>query len=333
MTVPQSSLTFYTSKFVNGVRNYLYWRSNYLQDTLDKSNHVVLQSDHYIAIGEHADLWEGRMYNRKVAVKVLRGGSSSNSEFLTNFTERLEYEARTWQHLKHPNVSEFYGLAFNFGHMPALILPFYDNGTVVDYVSEKDNNARLDMVTQIAQGLEYLHGMSVVHGDLRGSNVLVDAEEHPRICDYGLAFIIEPSEFTSIKTAGACRWTAPEIMNPPENATSTNHSLALFTEASDIYAFGMTTLEIFTGKIPFSQKRNDSSVIFYVLGGGRPELPAFFKEKESLARLVQECWDQEPGRRPTSRAVTEKLLANAHEENATSGIGNPSKGWFGTSWF
>jgi serine/threonine protein kinase len=72
---------------------------------------------------------------------------------------------------------------------------------------------------------------------------LVDADERPRICDYGLASIIEPSEFTSIKTAGACRWTAPEIMNPPEDASSASHSLALFTKESDVYAFGMTTLE------------------------------------------------------------------------------------------
>lgn len=63
-----------------------------------------LQGTHYIAIGEHADLWEGTMYNRKVtlvlgrhsdvssqewqvAVKVLRGGSSSNPEFLAKFKE------------------------------------------------------------------------------------------------------------------------------------------------------------------------------------------------------------------------------------------------------
>jgi Protein tyrosine and serine/threonine kinase len=73
---------------------------------------------------------------------------------------------------------------------------------------------------------------------------LVDADQRPRICDYGLAFIIEPSEFTSIKTAGACRWTAPEIMNPPEDTASANQSLALFTKESDVYAFGMTTLEV-----------------------------------------------------------------------------------------
>jgi len=181
-------------------------------------------------------------------------------------------------------------------------------------------------VIQIAQGLRYLHTQRVVHGDLRGSNILVDADGNPRICDYGLAFIIEPSEFTSIKTAGACRWTAPEIMNPPHDAKSAN---ALFTIESDIYSFAMTVLEVFTGQIPFSNKKNDSSVIFSVLDSGRPELPPFLKGRKSLRRLIQECWHQEPGRRPTSRAVTERLLADAHEGNAASGVENPSKGWLG----
>jgi len=264
----------------------------------------------------------------KVAVKVLRGGSSSNSDFLTKFTERLKQEARVWQHLKHQNITEFYGLAFNFGYMPALILPFYGKGTVVEYVKGKDNKFKLDAVRQIAQGLEYLHERSVIHGDLRGSNVLVDDGGHPRICDIGLAFIIEPSEFTSIKTAGACRWTSPEIMNPPEDAEPTNDSAALFTKESDIYAFGMTILEIFTGNIPFSQKKNDSSVIFTVLEGGRPDLPDSLNEQNGLKELVQNCWNQEPSKRPTSRAVTQKLHEDMPEAITSLGIGNVLKGWF-----
>lgn len=51
-----------------------------------------------------------------------------------------------WQYLKHPNVSEFYGLAFTFGYMPVLILPFYGSETVVEYVKEKDDEIKLDMV-------------------------------------------------------------------------------------------------------------------------------------------------------------------------------------------
>jgi len=160
--------------------------------------------------------------------------------------------------------------------------------------------------------------------------VLVDEDGRPRICDYGLAFIIEPSEFTSIKTAGACRWTAPEIMSPPEDSTN-DDSGALFTKESDIYAFAMTALEIFTGKIPFSQKKNDSSVIFSVLDGVRPELPPFLIEKEDLGVLVQECWAQKPSQRPTSRAVTERLRTGASGLVMDPGFGNTFKEWLG-SW-
>lgn len=61
-------------------------------------------------------------------------------------SQRLQKGASVWQSLDHSNVSEFYGLAFNFGYMPALILPFYSNGNVVEYVKNKDHEAKLHMV-------------------------------------------------------------------------------------------------------------------------------------------------------------------------------------------
>ena len=63
------------------------------------------------------------------------------------FTQRLELHARAWQQLEHPNVGKFFGLAFNFGYMPALILEFYENSTVVKYVEGQGNEAKLDMVS------------------------------------------------------------------------------------------------------------------------------------------------------------------------------------------
>ena len=61
--------------------------------------------------------------------------------------QRLEEAALVWRRLEHPNVSEFHGLSFNFGYMPALVLPFYGNGNVVEYVRQKDNDMKLDMVS------------------------------------------------------------------------------------------------------------------------------------------------------------------------------------------
>ena len=73
------------------------------------------------------------------------------------------------------------------------------------------------------------------------------------------------------------------------------------------------TIQVFTGKIPFFQKKNDSSVIFAVLDGGRPELPPSLLKQEILKGLVQECWDQEPSKRPTSRAVSQRLRTGTSE--------------------
>jgi len=184
-----------------------------------------------------------------------------------------------------------------------LISSFYENGNVVEYVRKKDDEAKLDMMRQTARGLNYLHENSIIHGNLRGTNILVDDTGCARICDYGLAFITEPSEFTSAKTARACRWTAPETISLREN---TQDADSLFTKKSDIYSYGMTMLEIFTGMIPFSEKL-DELVVPYVLDGGRPDLPSFLKDQECYRSIFEDCWARDPDSRSISRVVCERL--------------------------
>jgi len=102
-------------------------------------------------------------------------------------------------------------------------------------------------------------------------------------------------------------------MNPPELANlseddaeeikDNNDPVVFFTKASDIYAFAMLMIEVFTGKIPFNNKKNDSSVIFSVLGGKRPEMPSFLEKNECLEALVKRCWDQDPSKRPNANEV------------------------------
>jgi serine/threonine protein kinase len=63
------------------------------------------------------------------------------------------------------------------------------------------------------------------------------------LADYGLVFVIETTDFTSTKTAGTCRWMAPEVMNPADELLEDQDPPVLFTMKSDIYAFGMTAFE------------------------------------------------------------------------------------------
>jgi len=156
----------------------------------------------------------------------------------------------------------------------------------------------------------------------RKANVLIDSKGHAVVADYGLALIIDSSEFTSIKTAGTCRWTAPEIMNPPNND---DVPLPQFTLKSDIFSYAMTVFEvylhshspclntyavqkkIFAGEQPFNEKKSDGNVIFAILNGNRPVLPESIESKVDLANLVRQSWSQNPDQRPTARQICRRL--------------------------
>jgi len=142
-------------------------------------------------------------------------------------------------------------------------------------------------VLDIARGINYLHGLKppFIHGDIRGvsgttysifpttfiyshyllypairklrlfcqSNVLITEEGVAVLADYGLVFVIETTDFTSTKTAGTCRWMAPEVMNPADELLEEQDPPVLFTKESDIYAFGMTAFEVSPPLLPPSE--------------------------------------------------------------------------------
>jgi len=105
---------------------------------------------------------------------VLRGGSSGNREWTENLKKRLLTHGEVWRDFKHENVCPFYGFSFQHAYMPALVLPFYRNGNIMQFLEreglKKTGNDKLEFVRGIARGINYLHGLKnpVVHGDIRG---------------------------------------------------------------------------------------------------------------------------------------------------------------------
>jgi serine/threonine protein kinase len=111
-------------------------------------------------------------------------------------------------------------------------------------------------------------------------------------------------------------------MNPSQEVLDAGDNVEIFTEASDIYAFGMTVIEVYSEDVPFKNKKNDSAVIFSVLDNRRPDLNDLPEDGEALKQLVRECWDADSSNRPTAHLVCQRL---AKEANKT-----PQKGW--TEW-
>lgn len=117
----------------------------------------------------------------------------------------------------------------------------------------------------MTSGLEYLHSHNIVHGDIKGVsgytqckrgsnldhvkvNVLVDSGHSARLADFGLAMIIDESTIGSTTGGhgprGTTRWMAPEMLYPDRFGYNDDYLKRLPSKGTDIYALGMTILEV-----------------------------------------------------------------------------------------
>ncbi|EIN07824.1 kinase-like protein, partial [Punctularia strigosozonata HHB-11173 SS5] len=178
-------------------------------------------------------------------------------------------EAIVWKRLDHPNVVPFLGVAP--GYQACIVSEWMDHGDVMSYLKQHPRADRVELITGIASGLEYMHASGIVHGDLKGRNVLVDRSGHARLGDFGLSTTVLGTASLAATAGSSANWGSFRYMAPELNDSTTNNKI--LTLKSDVYAFGMTTWEIFDGRQPFHDITSIFVVLREVLDGRRPSRP------------------------------------------------------------
>ncbi|RDB21806.1 Serine/threonine-protein kinase STY46 [Hypsizygus marmoreus] len=281
-----------------------------VEDLFDISDQVVKMEPHYFAMGEVSDVYRCQFVQmdgskHMVAVKVIRGLTSDIDSILLFKQDVAKLVAR-WKRLFHPNLMECYGTCYGFGHLTGLVLPLCGNGSIVKYLEHRSIVEKLDKLSQVAAAVQYLHSGSFVHADIRGANILM-RDETPLLMDAGLAPLVSRGDFTVTSFCGRPRWAAPEIVSPPEDSSDD----ILHTFKSDVYALGMTILEVVTGREPFSHRRYDTAVMMDVIQGLRPNRPQDPCIADNIWDIIVACWQDDPQARPTATLV-ESWLSAAH---------------------
>ncbi|KAJ7817235.1 kinase-like domain-containing protein [Mycena leptocephala] len=181
---------------------------------------------------------------------------------------RLQFcrEALVWQNLRHSFILPFIGIdRETFPSSLCMVSPWMENGTVLKYLND---HGRANL-SEIAEGLQYLHSRNIVHGDLRGANILITHEWSVCLADFGLTSLSDATTVTHTShRAGSTRWMAPELIDPERFG-----SPFLRTPATDVYAFACVCLELYTGRPPFANL-SETATLLRVINGDRPERPS-----------------------------------------------------------
>ncbi|KAK0447350.1 uncharacterized protein EV420DRAFT_1751117 [Desarmillaria tabescens] len=253
-------------------------RQKFLQETVTKmlvvkgDVAVIDLTDDVTMIGKDADRVEKK--ERAVAVKFLRRVMVQNVK--EKLYKRLQAEVLTWHHLCHRNVSQLYGIVQTEMSV-GMVSAWCEHGTIKHYLKSVNPKAnRMKLMIQVASGVAYLHDFKppIVHGDLKGGNILIDYQGYAIITDFGLSKVM--SDFStsdgilcSSFFAGTMRWMAPEMILALVDDES-EAKVPRVTTASDVYAFGSVCLEIMTGALPYPCRKHDPGVMIDIMRGIKP---------------------------------------------------------------
>ncbi|KAL2516100.1 putative LRR receptor-like serine/threonine-protein kinase [Forsythia ovata] len=215
-------------------------RTTFTHDDILKATRSF-SDDRIVGRGGSGTVYRGVLPDGKqVAVKKLqREGLEGEREFRAEM-EVLSGNGFGWPH---PNLVKLYGWCLD-GSEKLLVYEYMEGGSLEDLITDRIHlnwKRRIDVAVDVARALVYLHHEcfpSIVHRDVKASNVLLDNTGKARVTDFGLARVVDAGgSHVSTMVAGTIGYVAPEYGQTWQATTK-----------GDVYSYGVLAMELATGR-------------------------------------------------------------------------------------
>jgi len=201
-------------------------------------------------------------YEKQVAIKFVRGGYDTAAVL-----ESFLHERQILASLDHPNIARLYDGGTTEDGIPYLVMELIE-GVPIDRYCEERNlavNDRLRLFTQVCSAVQYAHQRLVIHRDIKPSNILVTADGVPKLLDFGIAKILDPSaraETTLIRPM------TPEYASPEQIRGEP------ITTATDVYSLGVVLYRLLTGRSPYPDNTHSPLELARIICETEPTKPS-----------------------------------------------------------
>lgn len=204
----------------------------------------------FLAEGGMGRVYEAAQSNpaRRVAVKVLRPGL-----FTRETLRRFVREVSTLGALQHPWITRVYSAGTY--EIAGTELPYFvmelitDALPLTDFANAKHLSVeeRLSLFQKVCDAVAYGHERGVVHRDLKPRNILVDADGHPKVIDFGVARIAGAADSTTTLTEAGQLIGTLQYMSPEQVAGR----IGDVDPRADVYSLGVVLYELLAGRPPY----------------------------------------------------------------------------------
>lgn len=262
----------------------------------------VLFADRYLVIEELGKGGMGCVYrvldtrvDEEVALKFLNQDVAADTKAI----ERFRAELRITRKIAHHNVCRTYDIGQEGKSLFITMeyIPGEDLAHMIKRLGRLPVERAFLIARQVCEGLAEVHGMGVVHRDLKPKNIMIDREDHAKIMDFGLARTPHGVRLTEVgHVVGTPSFMSPEQLDGE-----------VVDARSDIFALGVTLYDMLTGALPFQADTTTALALQHRTH--RPPGPRALNPSvpEDLSRIVLKCLEIDK----TSRyASAQDLLAD-----------------------